>query len=139
MTDQPVDHLSRALAATERLVMAVRDDQWSDPTPCTEWNVGELVAHIVSGNYLFAVRLRGEQPDAGQRAPASSADLPQAYRDSASTVVEAFRQPGVLERMVRVPFGTVPGKIALHLRITDVLVHGWDLARATGQAPELPA
>jgi len=37
----------------------------------------------------------------------------------------------VLERAVSVPFGTVPGMMALHLRITEILGHGWDLARAT--------
>ena len=38
-----------------------------------------------------------------------------------------------------VPFGTVPGAVALHLRTTEVLAHGWDLARATGQSVEFPA
>lgn len=36
------------------------------------------------------------------------------------------------------PFGTVPGIVALHLRITEVLVHGWDLARATHQVARFP-
>lgn len=46
----------------------------------------------------------------------------------------AFGQPGALERVITVPAGTVPGSVALHLRLTELLVHGWDLARATGQS-----
>jgi uncharacterized protein (TIGR03086 family) len=52
--------------------------------------------------------------------------------------VAAFRQPGALGRTVEVPFGTVPGAVAVHLRLTEVLVHGWDLAQATGQALAFP-
>lgn len=47
-------------------------------------------------------------------------------------------QPGVLERVFTVPFGTVPGMVALHLRITEVLVHGWDLSRAIGELASFP-
>jgi uncharacterized protein (TIGR03086 family) len=63
----------------------------------------------------------------------------QRYRESARALVSAFGQPGVLERVVTVPFGTVPGAVALHLRLAEALVHGWDLARArprsTGSPP----
>jgi uncharacterized protein (TIGR03086 family) len=63
-----------------------------------------------------------------------------AYRQSGETLVEAFSRPGVLESTLTVPAGTVPGAVALHLRLTEILVHGWDLARATGQdVADLPA
>jgi hypothetical protein len=90
------------------------------------------VSHVVTGNRLFAAALRGDQP----AQPSADADLVVAFGDSGSEVLTAFASPGALERVVQVPFGTVPGEVALHLRITEILVHGWDIAAATGQRAE---
>jgi uncharacterized protein (TIGR03086 family) len=50
MTTAPVDELAQALRGTEQLVAAVRDEQWTRPTPCTDWKVRDLVNHLVGGN-----------------------------------------------------------------------------------------
>lgn len=50
----------------------------------------------------------------------------------------AFDQPGVLERTYHGPLGAATGAERLHVRIYDLLAHGWDLAQATGQTVELP-
>jgi uncharacterized protein (TIGR03086 family) len=132
MTGTPVDQLSTALDAAGELIAGITPEQWSRPTPCTDWDVRALVTHLSDGNHLFAAALAdgvpAPSPDRG-----GSGDLVAAYRDSAEAVVAAFRRPGALGRTVEVPFGTVPGAVALHLRLTEVLVHGWDLAQATGQ------
>jgi len=136
---EPGDGLERALDATGRLVAGVREEQWPDPTPCPDWNVGDLVSHIIAGNLLFAGILRGERPGTPGDGPGQrGSDLPGAYRQAASELLAAFSRPGVLEEVFSVPFGTVPGAVALHLRITELLVHGWDLARATGQRARFP-
>jgi uncharacterized protein (TIGR03086 family) len=138
MPTELVSQLSLALDITGRLIAAVPGGQWADPTPCPGWSVRDLVAHLVAGNSLFASALRGEPLPPAQGTSRPDGDLPGAYRDSAATLLDAFRQPGVLERVVSVPFGSVPGAVALHLRITEVLVHGWDLARATRQSAAFP-
>lgn len=99
------------------VVSGVGDDQWNAPTPCTDWSVADLIAHVRDGDRLFAAAL--SMPGAG--------------------LVEAFSAPGALDRIVSLPIGDVPGSIALHLRIVEALVHAWDLARATGQALSAPA
>ena len=141
----PAGLLARALDATGDLVAGVRPDQWEAPTPCTGWSVRDLVNHFVGGNHMFAGILRGGQlaPPA-QAAKARSADHlgddpVAAYRQSGRALQDAFAQPGVLEQMFPSPVGTVPGVVVLHLRITELLVHGWDLARATAQPAALPA
>jgi uncharacterized protein (TIGR03086 family) len=134
---EPPGELAEALEVTGRLVAGIRAEQWSLPTPCTEWEVRQLVDHLVAGNQLFARVLAGEPFE--EAAPAVRAiddrlgdDAAGVYEASAHDLLAAFAAPGVLERDVRVPFGTVPGAVARHLRITECLVHGWDLATALG-------
>ena len=133
-----VDQLDSVLATVEPLVAAVGSDQWDAATPCPGWDVRALLDHLVRGNARYAAALAGQEPP-GQDADSLGADPVGAYRDSAAAVVAAFRAPGALDRPVTVPLGTVPGETALHLRIVEVLTHGWDLARATGQSAEFPA
>ena len=141
----PAAELEAALELAGRLVAGVKPDQWEWPTPCTEWNVRQLVDHLVSGHRLFARVLRGEPFEqavaAARRADDDRLgdDAAAAYDASAREVLAAFAAPGVLERLVRVPFGTVPGAVARHLRIVECLVHGWDLATALGVPFDPPA
>jgi uncharacterized protein (TIGR03086 family) len=135
-TSAPINDLRQLLDVVQTAVAAVREDQWTAPTPCSEWNVRDLVNHIVRGNRLFALAVRGEPPP--EPGDALGADPMAAYRAAASELLEAFGQPEAMQRMISVPFGTVPGAIALHLRNTELLVHGWDLARATGQTVDFP-
>lgn len=137
-TTGPVDQLSVALDATGQVIAAVGDQQWANPTQCPKWSVRDLVSHVVTGNFMFASILRGAPAAASQDPLRPDGDLLSAYRDSAGRLLAAFRSPGALERVVTVPFGSVPGVVALHLRITEVLVHGWDIARATGQLARFP-
>lgn len=136
MSGSPVQQLARSLDDTGALVEGIGDDQWGRPTPCAEWSVLDVVQHLVAGNHFFADALTGSSsatPTSEIRPDLASA----AYRASADALLAAFDSPGVLERIVAVPFGAVPGVVALHLRLVEALVHGWDLARATGQQPGL--
>lgn len=141
MVDSLADDLARATQVGEHVILGLRREQWAAATPCEAWTVRDVVMHLVTGKRLFAAALSGEQP-AEESAPgpeASERELLGAYRASSAALVSAFAQPGVLERIVVVPVGTVPGMVALHLRITEALVHGWDIAQATGQRVDFPA
>ena len=137
MTAPSPAQLEASLSIAEGLVAAIRAEQWTAPTPCSEWDVRALVGHVVSGNQLFADLLDGATTleEFRRTAPGDVlGDRPvPAFHDAAQALLAAFRLPGALDRPVTVPFGTVPGAVALHLRLTEILVHGWDLARATGQ------
>lgn len=143
MPADPVSQLSAAAAITGEVIAAVRGEQWDAPTPCSEWCVRDLVRHMIAGNAGFAGAVRGQAPAPGGTTPPAD-DLPDgafvaAYRESVGALLSAFGEPGALEQPVTVPVGTVPGIAALHLRVVELLVHGWDLARATGQHVGFPA
>ena len=139
--DAHPDHLDTVIAATDRTIATISDDQLSFATPCADWDVRALLEHVITGNRAFAAALRPDAAVAAAPVSGSASGLLESYRDSAAQVTAGFRLEGALTRMVTVPFGTVPGAVALHLRLIDVLVHGWDLAQASGQtfdcAPEL--
>jgi uncharacterized protein (TIGR03086 family) len=141
MTANPVEQLGQALDVTGGLVGGVTAGQWDGPTPCTEMTVRDLVVHMITGNRMFTAIMGGTPlPEArgaaGEVDPDS--DLAAQYADAAAGLTAAFTAPGALERQVVVPAGPVPGIGALHLRIVEMLVHGWDLARATGQQADFP-
>jgi uncharacterized protein (TIGR03086 family) len=131
------EQLASVADITGQVIAAITGEQWGLPTPCAEWNVGDLVRHIVTGNDGIAAALSGE-PALSTTAAEPSGDLASAYRLSIRSLVNAFRQPGALQKVVTVPFGIVPGGIAFRLRMTELLVHGWNLARATVRPVAFP-
>ncbi|MHB1523557.1 MAG: TIGR03086 family metal-binding protein [Candidatus Dormibacteria bacterium] len=134
MTAVDIGPLEAGLDVTGSILDGIAADQWDLPSPCTEWSVRQVAEHLTGGNDLFTRALGGEGPPSSSGAEG----VAKAYHESAERLLIAFRQPGVMEKVVQVPFGTVPGAVALRLRLTEVLVHGWDLARATGQTPRFP-
>jgi uncharacterized protein (TIGR03086 family) len=139
--DPPLAPLAAALDGTGQLVAAVPAGQWVLPTPCGDWTVRQLVNHLVGGNRLFTDVMHGATLDVARTQHAGDGlgdDPDAAYRGSVSGLLEAFGQPGVLEQIFQVPMGVVPGAVLVHLRLTEALVHGWDLAMATGQPVDLP-
>jgi len=125
MTDIAQLH-RRALDATHKIVAGIQPDQRTLPTPDEGWDVRALLNHIVSGN-LWAVELT-----AGQTIDEVGDPLG-AYDASAQAAAAAFEEAGALDAQCAVSYGPVPGSVYAGHRFIDVLIHGWDLAIATGQ------
>jgi uncharacterized protein (TIGR03086 family) len=132
MDENTFARFDRAAAAAERLVAGVRPDQWHASTPCTEWTVRQLVNHIVAGNALFTSIVTGAPPP--DRSQDHLGDDPvAAFRDSVRAVRTALADDDVLAETYTMPFGPSPGAGLVEMRVNEFVVHGWDLARATGQ------
>ena len=133
--DGILDRYSLASSEFRRRLETVRADQWAGPTPCTEWNVRQLVNNMTRGNLNFAGLLNGGTAAEFLRlrgADALGADPLAAYTRSVQECAEAFARPGALQQVVDYPLGRVPGEQALAIRTTDSTIHTWDLARALG-------
>ena len=120
--------LERALHATTTIVAGVPDDRRDAPSPCADWTVAAVVEHVIRGNHGVAAALG--DPAAGDRPDDPLADR---FRASSTRAVTAFAAPGALAGTVTVPFGTIPVPVAVGLRTVEALVHGWDVAVASGQ------
>ena len=135
MTDITELH-ARALGATGRIVDGVAADRWQAATPCADWDARGLVNHLVAGN-LWAAELAagGTIEGAGSRLDGDllGDDPAAAYAASVPAAAAVFRRPGALDAPCAVSYGPVPGSVYAGHRFLDVLVHGWDLAVATGQ------
>lgn len=129
-----------ALDATRTVVTAIGNDQWELPTPCDEWSVRDLVGHVVGGQLWAAELAAGKSiEDVGDRLDGDllGDDPLGAYTRAAKLASEVFKADGALEAPCAVSYGPVPGEIYCGHRFVDTLVHGWDLAGATGQSTEL--
>lgn len=139
MTD-PISLHDRALASTAGIVADVRPEQLSNSTPCAEFDVHALLNHLVAGNTRYVAIAAGERAETVPLADeAFDDDARAAYRSSATAVSQAWADPSLLERTVHLPFGDVPGAVAIGVHTVETIVHGWDLAKATGQSSELDA
>ncbi len=131
--------LQRVVDETTTIVDEIAPDELGKATPCAEWTVRDLLNHIVSGSTMFAISAeQGSVPDdqLGQLLGGDNLgdDYKAAWHASSERAMSVFSQPGVLERMVKLPFGEMPAGVALNIAIFDVCTHAVDLAVATGQS-----
>ena len=130
-------NIERAFASTRGVLANVKPDQLSDPTPCQSWQVRELINHIVGVSFWFAGAVNAGVAPQMDEIDYTAGDAVATYDDGIQQAVAAFGAPGAIEKMVELPFGTLPCAAYLGIATTDAFTHGWDLARATGQSTDL--
>jgi len=118
-----------------RLVGAVREDQLDGPTPCTEFAVRHLLAHL--GQLSVAFRMMAEKaPLGGRPTSPKELELPADWRDTIprdlGRLADAWQYPGAWEGTVQFFGREMPGAMAGQIAVDEVVLHGWDLARSIG-------
>ncbi|MEU8893987.1 TIGR03086 family metal-binding protein [Streptomyces sp. NPDC048442] len=117
-----------ALNAVHTLVEAVEPGQFGLPTPCAEWDVRALLDHLVRENLLWSGLADGT-PRSDSAADHLGDDHVAAFRAASRTARSAFGRPGMLEQR----YGPAPGRRLVEQLTIEMLLHGWDLARALGR------
>jgi uncharacterized protein (TIGR03086 family) len=136
----PVD-LTPAARLLGDLVAGVRDDLLDAPTPCPAYTVGDLVDHVGGAAIAFtgaAVKDTGDVTAQGPSGDASllTDDWRTRIRRDLKGLAEAWRDPAAWTGMTRAGGIELPGEVAGLVALDEIVIHGWDVARATGQAYE---
>ncbi|CAN5690958.1 TIGR03086 family metal-binding protein [soil metagenome] len=119
-----------------RVVTAVPDHALAGPTPCPEYSVADLLDHV--GGLSIAFRLAATKDNAGDGPPSvDGAGLADGWRDRIGMELRALAlawdEPDAWTGMTQAGGVELPGEICGLVALDELLVHGWDLARATGQ------
>jgi uncharacterized protein (TIGR03086 family) len=115
-------------------VRGVAPDQWSAPTPCSDWAVRDLVAHVIGTHRRVIATLHATDPVEVD----PKGDLPGQWLAASGAIAKAMDDETQASKVVGGMFGEQPFEsLVARLVCTDTLVHGWDLARATGQDEQL--
>jgi uncharacterized protein (TIGR03086 family) len=129
-----VASLEQTFAHTQGVIAGVRPEQHDDTTPCEEWNVRDLLDHVIG-----VVEGMGRAAAGEPRQPFSLGEDPAGQFASASTAaLAAWKAPGTLDRVIDGGAGPMPGHVLASINLLDTATHTWDLAMATGQPSQLP-
>lgn len=125
------DLLADVLAKDAGLIGGVRDDQWSLPTPCAEYDVRALTDHVVGWLRVFAAGANDRAAD-GDAATFTTADPLRDFTAAADDLVAGWRRDPA-DRPVKVMADPLPRETAFAITLMEYVTHGCDLAVATGQ------
>jgi uncharacterized protein (TIGR03086 family) len=132
----PRPYYRAALDWVAGLLAEVRPDQLTGATPCPELDVEGLLRHLVATVDKIRVIGEGGSPFTMPFQVPPTTDYPAAFAGARSRMWTVWSDDALLDREVTVPWGAAPGRGAMWGYVNETLVHGWDLAVATGQPAE---
>jgi uncharacterized protein (TIGR03086 family) len=139
-----IELLDEGFGWTAKRLAGVRAEHLESATPCAKWDLRHLVNHTLGSLSLLTEAVSGEARYG--RSIAESADLDRignapadAFDRVAALAMTRWRVPGALDGIYAIPLGPTPGQVVANINLLEVVVHGWDIARSTGEAEEIPA
>ncbi|MGW2569298.1 TIGR03086 family metal-binding protein [Streptomyces sp. NPDC001537] len=137
MSDTTLD-LGPQTRVVARLAEGVSDEQLADPTPCPDCAVRNMLGHLLGLSVAFRDAARKDlgvttDSNPGAAAPDLAPDWREALPKVLDELAEAWRDPAAWTGMTRAGGIDLPGEVAAAVAVDELVIHGWDLARATGQ------
>src|SRR6476661_10245946 len=133
----PISVFQKAVDQTGNIVSGVQPGQLGESTPCGDWDVRALLNHAIAVVQMFDNAATGKDFEGSFFADDNVGRDPGAsYEAAASKLRSSLARPGVMDGNWSMPFGSVPGTMAVGFATLEIAQHGWDVARATGQRPE---
>ena len=128
----------QAFATARTVLDGIGPDQFDLPTPCTEYDVRTLAGHLLAVAQRVRNVGRGESPFSVPDDFEGEADdgWVEACDRTGDEVAAAWADDATLDRMIELPWATLPGSATLIMWSNELSVHSWDLATATGQSPD---
>lgn len=134
--------LEPATTAVADVIGRVRDDQLADPTPCTGSTVGDLLDHVDGFCAAFTAAARKAPPPQSGRSSADAANLGADWRDALprklAELAAAWSEPDAWSGTTHAGGLEMPAATTGLVALDEVIVHGWDIAAATGQRIAFP-
>lgn len=134
MTERVIEALAIARASFEHRLVAISVDQWAEPTGCTEWNLRDLVNHVIGHQYRYADNLRTNDPTyyfSSRNDDFIGEDPVEAWQRGMPMLDAAIAGLRDLDQVInyRVPLAA---RDVLTVLVFEATVHTWDVSRAMG-------
>ena len=133
-----IERIELATAFADTKVGGVTAADLGRATPCSEFDVRGLLNHMIGGLGMLTTAASGGKaviPEGDQ----FGSDPGASYGERRQELLAALRSPGVLEGEWEMPFGTMAAQMMTGIAFMEHLMHGWDVAKATGQDVTIPA
>ena len=120
---------------------AVKADQLSDATPCTDWTVANLITHNIRVADFVHGTLQGNNTTDPMNVADSLAGpgARDAFAAGTGRVLDVLKSTSDLDQVIETPFGAMPISSFLMFPTLDIIIHKWDLAKGSGQSTDLDA
>lgn len=126
--------LDKSFSHTHGVLLGVRPEHLTEPTPCAKWTMQDLLDHMIGVVVGLGAAAAGAPADEFHLGPDPAAQ----FRDAADATLAAWSTPGVMTQTIDAGPGPMPGSVLAGINLLDTTAHAWDLAVALGRPAALP-